>query len=316
VADFSHSGVESLPQATAETLAKGDPRVLGWLAEAVAEGDRINHADPSYDQIEPAMRYIVGEQLSADRRKLKYLPQVVINESRKATQAHVSALTDLKPLGGWRSINPAYRQAADMLNLYAVAEWVTLLADIELGDVVKYSLAAGTGDLVVDWDPHAAFGGAHSYRASDPRDTLPFRPTSGRSVQLWQGVILREGHTVNALRAKYPTRASLFQASTDSAVASIMGRFRTVAAKLLTPADPLDQLGANAVHTRVPRGGQIVVHRAHFKDHTRNLTTTAIVMGDPAANWSYVVQPNDPLYPRGRCVVATDTVIIYDGPNP
>ena len=51
MADFSPSGVASLPQLTAESLQHGDTRVLGWLREWVAEGDAINRADPSYDLI-------------------------------------------------------------------------------------------------------------------------------------------------------------------------------------------------------------------------------------------------------------------------
>lgn len=314
MADFSSPGVADLPRTTADTLARGDTRVLGWIKEAIEEGDRINRADPSYEQIEPGLRYVVGEQLSADRRKLKYLPQVVINESRKAMQAHVSALTDLKPLGGWKSAT--YKQQADLLNTYAIAEWVTTFADMELGECVKYALVAGTGDLSVDWDSHAPLGGRHEYLARDPRDTLPIRPGSGRSPQTWQGVILREEHSVNAMKGKFPTKAYLFAPSTDSAIARVMGRFRSVASRLLTPSDPLDQLSQAGVHTRRPKSGSIVQYRTYFRDHTVNQTDKRIVMGDPAAAWAYAVDPGKPLYPRGRLVVSTaDDLILYDGPN-
>ncbi len=313
MADFSASQVQDLPVANADTLQKGDPRVLGWIREAVEEGDRINRSDPSYEMIEPGMRYVVGEQLSVERRKLKYLPQVVINESRKAVQAHVSSLTDLKPLGGWRSIT--YRQQADLLNAYAVAEWVSTLADIELGDCIKYAIAAGTGDLSVDWDPHAPMGGQHEYTARDPRDTLPIRPSNARSPQLWQGLVMREEHSVNALRARYPDKAFLFRPSSDTAIGKVMSRFRTVAARILSPADPLDALGQQGIHTRKARPGSMVLYRAYFRDHARNLTGKPIVMGTPGAAWAYLVEPGEKLYPRGRCVVCTEDVLLYDGPN-
>lgn len=314
MADFSASGVADLPPTSAESLLRGDPRVLGWLREAIEDGDRINRSDPSYDQIERSQRYIVGEQLSTERQRLKYLPQVVVNESRKAVQAHVSALTDLKPLFGWRC-QPQFQEQADLLNQYAVAEWVTTLADIELGDCIKYALAAGTGDFVVDWDPHAPLGGAHSYSARDPRDTLPIRPSHARSVQMWEGVVIREAHTVNALRSMYPGRQNYFRASSDSAMAKVMGKFRTMASRLLTPADPLDTLGQVGVHSRQARSGQIALYRCNFHDRTRNLTARSITMGTPGSAWQYVVKPDGHLYPRGRLVVATDDLILYDGPN-
>ena len=316
MADFSSSSVADLPPTTAESLLRGDPRVLGWIKEAIEDGDRILRADPSYEQIEASLKYVVGEQLSAAYRKLTYLPQVVINESRKAMQAHVSALTDLKPLFGWRTLNPAYQVQADLLNKYAVAEWVTTLADIELGDCVKYALAAGTGDFIVDWDPHAPHGGAHSYSARDPRDTIPIRPSHARSLQMWEGVVLREEHTVNVLRGMYPTRAAYFRPSEDTAIGRVMGRFRTLASRILTPADPLDMLGQQGTHRRQAKSGSIVLYRSYFHDRTRNLTTKAVVMGEPGSAWAYLVPPQGPLYPRGRLVVSTDSLILYDGPNP
>jgi len=314
--DFSPSGVLDLPRASAEALLHGDPRVLNWLREWIQEGDAINRADPSYDMIGPAQAYIVGEQRSAETCKLKYLPQVTINETRKAMQAHVSAITDLKPVAGWKS-NPEYQVQATMLNQYLMAEWITTMMDLDLGDCVKYSLAGGTGDLVIDWDPHVPQGGAHALSARDPRDTLPLRPSFGRSVQTWEGVCFREEHTVNVLRGMYPTRAHLFRAATDTMLGRVMGRFRTGLSRLITPADPLDTIafGGTAGTTRKARLGALVLYRAYFRDRTRNLTTKPITMGTPGANWSYVVNPGEPLYPRGRLIVATDDVLIYDGPN-
>ena len=315
MADFSPSGIPDLPATSAESLQHGDPRVLSWLKEWTEEGDLINRADPSYELIGRAQQYIVGEQLSEEQRRLKYLPQVTINETRRAMQAHVSAITDLKPVVGWRT-NPEYRVQAELLNQYLLAEWVTTFMDLELGDCVKYSLAAGTGDLVVDWDPHAPMGGAHQLSARDPRDTLPLRPSMHRSPQYWEGVCFREEHTVNVLRGMYPTRQHLFKAATDTALGRVMGRFRTGLSRLISPADALDQLGGRAAgSSRKPTRGMLVLYRAYFRDRTRNLTDKPITLGTPGSNWAYTVQPGQPLYPRGRLIVATDTAVIYDGPN-
>lgn len=313
--DFASSGIRDLPATTPETLQHGNPKILGWLHEAIEEGERINRSDPSYDVIERAQLYVTGEQLSPERQRLKYLPQVTINETRKTIQAHVSALTDLKLAFGWKSLNPQYSAQSDLLNRLAVAEWITTMADIELGNCVKLSLAAGTGDLVVDWDPHAALGGANSFSARDPRDTLPIRPSMGRSVQTWEGLILREEHTVNALRRMYPTYAPLFRPASDTALGRVMGRFRTAAARLLTPSDPLDTLGQHGVHTRRTRSGNIVLYRTYLHDGTRNLTTNPIPLGTPGTAWAYTVPPNAPLYPQGRLIVSTDEIVLYDGPN-
>lgn len=305
-----------MPRLTSDALQRGDPRVLGWLREWVQEGDYINRQDPSYDLIGKAQDYITGNQLSADQCRLKYLPQVTINEVRKAMQAHVSAITDLKPIAGWRA-NPEYAVQANLLNQILYAEWITTMMDLDLGDCVKYSLAGGTGDLVIDWDPHAPLGGAHQLTARDPRDTLPLRPSFGRSAQLWEGVCFREEHTVNVLKGMYPQQATLFKSSSDTLLGQVMGRFKTGVSRLISPADPLDSIAypGTAATTKKARSGALVLYRAYFRDRTRNMTTQPIPMGSPGTNWAYLVAPGDPLYPRGRLVVATDDVLIYDGPN-
>ena len=148
----------------------GDPRVVGWLREWVQEGDLINRQDPSYDLIGRAQDYIVGHQLSPEQCKLKYLPQVTINETRKAMQAHVSAITDLKPVAGWKT-NPEYQVQANMLNQYLMAR-VGHHDDGPRpgGHASSTRSPAGTGDMVVDWDPHAPHGRrAPAHRARPAR---------------------------------------------------------------------------------------------------------------------------------------------------
>jgi len=244
MADFSSSGLEALglPAQTLESLERGgDPRVSGWVREAVQEGDRINRSDPSYDRMEQGMRYVEGEQrpiYENAQQQPGYVSGITINESRRVVQSHASALTDIKPLFAYKATNPAFTFQADLLNKLTVAWWITSMADLSLGDVIKYSLSAGTGDMVTEWNPHARFGGDISIAARDARDTLPIRPSPrARSVQEWEGLVLRESHTINALRGLFPDQASKFRATTDSLLSTLMGRFRRMASSLLSPSN-------------------------------------------------------------------------------
>lgn len=323
VSDFSASGLEhlGLPTMTWEALQRGgDPRVLGWLREAVAEGDRINRADPQYDRMEQGMAYVSGQQRGLYESlgsQPRYIPPVMINESRRVVQAHVSALTDLKPVFAYKPLDPAFALQADLINKLTIAWWITTMADVELGYCIKYALAAGNGDLVIEWDPYAAWGGDAKISARDARDTLPIRPTSAnaRSIQDWEGVILRESHTVNTLRGLYPTQAHLFTPSSESLLSTLMGRFRWAAGRLVSPAaDTLSGLNQPAASPRV-RSGEVLLYRMYLTDRTKNLSTKPIAMGTPGAAWSYVVQPGEYLYPYKRLVVATPDALLYDGPN-
>src|SRR5665213_417619 len=137
-----------------------------------------------------------------------------------------------------------------------------------------------------------------------------------RSVQDWQGVIFREEHAVNVLRGMYPTKALQFQPTTDSMLSTLMGRFRSLTSRLVSPAtDTLAGLSSASSNLK-PKSGNVLLYRCFLDDHTRNLTTTRIPMGPPGAAWSYMVEPGAKLYPNKRCVVATPDTIVWDGPSP
>lgn len=316
---ISSNGLESLgfPATTLESLRGGDTRVLGWLREAVQEGDRLNRADPFYDTMQTGMAYVSGDQRQGLNASPKYIQPVMINESRKVVQAHVAALTDLKPLFAYKATNPAFALQADLLNRLTVAWWITSMADMELGHVIKYALAAGTGDCVTEWDPYCGNGGDVRLSARDPRDTLPIRPAiHSRSIQSWDGLVLRESHTVNVLKGLYPTMAAAFRPTTDSLLSTLMGRFRSIAGRILSPADDtLAGLNQPAAASRV-RSGEILLYRLYLTDRSTNLTSQPIPMGTPGSAWAYVVQPGQRLYPYKRLIVATPEITLYDGPNP
>lgn len=323
--DFSPSGIYQFPTQTVEALrgidtrdgAVGDPRVVGWLREMVQEGDRINRSDPSYDLAQVGMEYIVGEQRKPADKKLAYLPQMTLNESRKVVQAHASVLTDLKPVWAYKALNPQFTEHANLLNKLIVAWYINTQADLELANTVKYALAGGTGDTKVEWDPHARFGGDHRILAADFRDTLPWRPSPmSRDVQDWQGVCFREEHTLNVLQGMYPTKAPLFRPTSDSLLSTLMGRFRALASRVVSPAaDTLAGLSAMGTNLK-PKSGHVLLYRTFLEDFTRNLTATPIPMGPPGASYAYVVKPGDLLYPNKRCIVATPDFIVWDGPSP
>lgn len=327
MADFSPSGVYGMPPVTADLLrgvdslqgSLGDPRVLGWLREAVIEGDRINQSDPSYEMASLGMQYVVGQQIRDPARiAIRYLPQMTINESRKVTQAHASVLTDLKPVWGYKSQNPQLQQPADLLNHVIIAWYLNQQVDTELAHAVKLSLAAGTADVLLDWDPTARFGGDHRVFARDFRDTLPWRPSPmSRDVQDWQGCCFREEHSINVLRGKYPTRANLFIPTPDSLLSTLMGRFRQLASRVITPvADTFSGLTGTQTALQRPKSGNCLFYRFFLKDETRNLTLKPIPMGPPGASWAYVVKPGEKLYPYNRLILATPEAMIWDGPAP
>lgn len=317
MSDFSSSGIYGLPALTAQGIQQGDPKVLGWIQEAITEGDMLNRDDPAFELAEKGMRYIIGEQRQTETPTLQYVPMAVINKSRKGVQAHVSALTDIKPVFGFKAQNPLFDFHADLLNKLTIAWWLETMADLTLGECIKYALAGGTADLCVEWDPGAAYGmGNHQIIAKDFRDTLSIRPSTNPSPQFWQGVIFREAHSINAMRQKYPDKEMLFRPAPDNLLTTVLSRFRRAVTRIMTPqADTLSGL-AGVPQTRPVRPGDIVLYRCYLNDRSRNLTAKPIPMGDATSNSAYVVDPGGLMYPQKRLIVATPEMVLYDGPNP
>ncbi len=290
-----------------------DAKTLRWVHAAIREGEGILRSDPSYEKMDKTIDFVLGNQ--GGSKKPSYIPDVVINRVKKALKSHVSALTDLRPLFAFKTYNQAYKSHADLLNQLTVLWWVNTFADLDVGDALRYSLTLATGYLVVDYDPNLGRYGDVKLIPKDPRDVLPYRPSRDRSVQSWQGVIIREAVSINALQALYPDKAHLL-VKTQHAIRKFSGvktAFRRIRT-MITPVTTLD--GLKSPHKANVPVDEVPTFRIYFRDHTVNTTSSPISMGNPASNWAYTVPVGGKLYPRGRCIVATEHLVLYDGPNP
>jgi hypothetical protein len=296
--------------------------LLGYLREAMQEGVRINRADPAFQKADDVIAYIQGAQpCTPGGKRVDYLPNVILNQMKKAVSAHVSALTDVRPLFAWKSANPRFADHAQVLNQYGTIWWVNTQADMLMADAIKYSLACGAGDVILEWDQHYQ-GGESRLIARDPRDTLPFRPERTGTIQDWEGVTYRQVHTINKLRRLYPDKT--YAIKPDSGIfPAAATRYYRASSSDYTPPTTLDGLtGGNPLRRReryMDLGGtypEATLYITHLKDNQLNLTGKARLMGRSGTNWSYLVPPGRPLYPRGRMIVWTEHGILYDGPNP
>ena len=285
-----------------------------WIKEAVQEGEGIMQADPMYEVMDRGMDAIMGKMKARIEKGEvpEYLSRVVINDTRRAARRHVSALTDIKPVYAWRTQNPNFQQHALMLNQASAAWWITTFADLQLADAVRYACAAGSGDLVCEWDPFYGKMGNIRLFARDSRDSVPIRPSRDGSMQNWYGVVIREAHSPNVMRALYPQFASLLTSDVTWGK-GVFTKFKRAASRIMGGGGTL--AGLSKPHSGIITGDEIILYRAYFNDPSVNTTGSAVTMGTPGTPWSYVVEPGHPLYPYKRLVVCTETYTLYDGPN-
>src|SRR3972149_3429719 len=82
--------------------------LLAWEEE----GQNILKREPAYASIDKNIAYVMGEQLG---RRNPALSSIVDNRTQKIALEIVAALTDIHPIVGYQSSNPAYEQQVEIL---------------------------------------------------------------------------------------------------------------------------------------------------------------------------------------------------------
>lgn len=312
-------GDNPLLRGTADTFLAGGP-VLDWIKEAVAEGEAFMQADPQWNEIDTNMDYIIGRQraLAVTNESPTYVSHVVLNETKRTHRRHVSALTDIKPVYSYKTPNPNFQKQSLLLNMLTTVHWINTFADLSLADAVSYASAAGSGDLICEYDPYYGPVGDIVFSARDPRDTIPIRPSRDGSIQSWFGCIIREAHSINVLKAMYPNKLHMLQQAASPWGTGVYTKFRRALNRIMGGGNTSTLAGLSKVHTgsQILTGNEIVLYKTYLNDASINTTDHPVQMGPPYASWSYIVQPGGRLYPRKRLIVSTETGILFDGPSP
>jgi len=301
-------------ESPSEFYLPNDTRIIGWCREALQEGERINQSDPAYPEMDKQIAYAMGQQITGDHPS--YVHKVVINQCKKAINEHASALTDLSPSFAFRTANPRFNDASEVLNQYVKIWWINGFVDRELLQAIQYSACCGSGDMVVQHDPNFLEGDTRLI-ARDPRDTLPIRPERNGRIQDWEGVTIREQHSVNKLLAMYPDKASIIRPDSGT-FAAIFSRLMSGVNKVIGPVTTLSGLSSGDPNRRratnpIP---QVTLYQTYLQDRRVNTSGHPILIGTPNTNWCYTVPPGKRLYPRGRLIIWTENGVLNDTANP
>lgn len=284
----------------------------------MAEGNAFLTSQDGYDKVDHIVKAIMGTTHD-DKLRPASISQIQLNHMGKIALDLASSLTDIKPFFQYHVSNDRYQQQAEIGQKLATNWWSNRLIDLRFCDVIKYGLASGSGyaHLVYDTDLRDL-----NLLPEDPRDVLPIRPTDMISVQNCYGVCIRRERTVNYLKHMYPQYANRIVPDREGSIAALQKRSQyTRMTQMLSSASGFmanlwSGLGGrpNAAPLTVP---VCDVYTIYVKDESVNETGHDVMMGDATKNWSYIVKPGEPLYPRKRCIVMTPSLKqpLYDGPN-
>lgn len=299
--------------------SQANPRAIhDWANLAVQEGEAFLQSQDGFNKIGDIIKAINGSQYE-DKLKPSSISQLSLNHIGKIGLDLASSLTDIKPFFSFKTTNARFEPQAEMAQKLATAWWTNRLIDLKFCDVIKYSLAAGSGyaHLIYNTDTQDL-----DMIAEDPRDVLPIRPTNMFSIQDSFGVVIRRERTVNYLRHQYPQFANRIRADRDGSYAALsksasyqqtmqgLGMMSGFMANLYS------KIGGrpSAQPLTVPVCDEFTIY---VKDDSVNETGSTQIMGDPSRNWSYFVKPGEALYPRKRAIVMIRSCPepLYDGPN-
>lgn len=292
--------------------------VHDWAQLAISEGEAFLQSQSGYSNTDDIIRGIMGTT-HEDKLRASTISQLNLNHMGKIALDLASSLTDIKPFWEYKTTNVRFQPQADMGQKLATAWWLNRLIDLKFCDVIKYSLAAGSGIAHLVYNPDIQ---DLDLIAEDPRDVLPIRPSDMISLQNCFGIVLRRERPVNYLRHMYPQFANQISADREGSVAAM--------AKKSSYQQQMQNLGlvsgfmsnlwsgiggrTSAAPLTVPVSD---LYTIYVKDDSVNETGSRVLMGTAGTDWCYWVEPGEPLYPRKRCIVLTRSCKqpLYDGPN-
>ena len=295
-------------------------QVLGWVTEALEEGDAFLRSQSGYNKVSDTIKAISGDNRDAATiLGSGRLSSTSSNRIGKVANDMAAMMTDIKPFWEYRVGNKQFEKSAEIMGKLATYWYTQRQIDSRFSDVVKYALVGGTGWARQFWNPETQ---DLDMLAEDPRDVLPIRPTGNHSIQDAFGVIIREERTVNYLRQQYPDKAHRIKADRDGSITSMRLENTRVGRLLDAIGSPFhNAIFGNRAAKEIPKVPTADLFTVYLKDPARNESSSKRLVGDfdsdgkALNNWSYEVEPDELIYPRKRCIVATRTAILYDGPS-
>ena len=294
-----------------------ESEVIAFGKDAIAEGDAFLRAQKGFNKTSETIDAIAGEgaELRVDK-----LSSTTSNHIGKIALDLAAGMTDVRPFFEYRTKNPAFDAQVDIYENLGEHWWYNRQIDMRMCDVIKFSCAAGTGYAHQVWDPELL---DINLLPEDPRDVLPIRPSSNITLQDALGVIIRRERTVGYVRSQYPDAPdSKIKAEKDGSIIASMRNTRTgrLLEKIGSPFH--DLLFGNKAQDQLPRVPTLDLYTMYLKDDRIHKGSRPLPMGEfrddgsPATNWSYMVEPGDPVYPYKRMIVFTNHGVLYDGPSP
>lgn len=321
---------------------------LGWLRDAMAEGNKFLHSQPAWKDIRKG-RDIVESLVTYDEDIPDKLSHVRSPRLKRQIKEIVATMSNIRPTWDYISNDKEkYDSQANVLNKLHEAWYSNTFADRKIRKALQYAAVEGTGYLYTTWERkrghgeiRLAAGGAESY--------IPVQQGSSNDIQDCYDGIWKTEIPIDAARKLYPEFATRLFPTNEHA--TYLSRAAEIATTMLSPFLAASGPRKQKEQRNVPT---VDIYHHYIDDDAINLTDRVIPMGEPGTSWHYEVpyvgkdirtglrratqedgQPKydltgEPayeditrpatyedckLYPNRRLIIVAGNVIVYDGPS-
>ena len=286
--------------------------------EAVAAQESV----PEIREIAGALDYLGGLQWKENMPSYRAKP--VSNEILSMFWETIGLLTDVKPMfqvsdaGG----SGDYSQVVDIENKLARGWAATSHFSRGLAFSTMFGMLT-SAPAKIYWNP---FAKGCSGDISDGDISFEYMPASsllrlgegGDDIQQEELLIHRKVRTLEQIKRAFPRMGSLVRPEEQRSKYTVDSSSISHGPNLypLLSGGMKRLMGVsekNTIESVYPRAE---VREFWMKDATLNESGNNIWMGPEKAFWGYWVKPKQMLYPRGRLIIRSNGITLYDEPNP
>ncbi len=296
-----------------------------WTRAAYEEGRKYTEETSEVRGMDDALDYLAGLQWKGPQPAHRAKP--VSNRVLSLFWETIGLLTDIRPVWevraaqtGVETETQSYSKAQDILNRLTKAWALKNDFDLKMAFWIMFSMM-GTGYAKVWWDPYA--------NGNDPKTdgdiAMDIIPINGvfclggyGDLQKSECVIYRKVRTLAWIKRYYPLTGHAVRPDVSASKYELnVSSPPHISPQLFMSLSPgmkrkLGQ-GKELMESVYP---EAEVREFWMKDDAVNESRKPMLMGRQGTNWCYMVQPGEPLYPRGRVIVTANEVILDDQPNP
>lgn len=329
MADFE-APIPKTPEVVDQYLVDYYSKMGNFLDDCYSEGVARQKATPELKALDEAIDYLAGIQW---RDKMpSYRPKPVSNEVLSNFWETIGLLTDVKPIFHISEIGMPgnYSKTAKVLNAMVkgwarrdkfnqtLAFW-TMFGMFTTSPVLLYwnRFARGTSGDPSDADI--------SMKHLSPKALLRLGPTRPHGIDEDEMVIYRHRETLDWIKRAYPNMGRMVRPQEDMSSYGVEAQVPpTVMPQLFDQLNSgwkriMGGLEQSSVRSKYP---EAEVVEFWMNDDSENESRNTIWMGPGdgksanSAPWGYWVKPGEKLYPRGRLVIRSNKITLYDEPNP